>query len=217
MKKFAQSRYSSIKFASCPAIKQSGGTLVIALVMLLAMTIFAVANMQSSTMQERMASNNRQRSVAKYSAESALKLAEKWLDTNVRSLSALGQFDGADGLYSMVRVAANQAPAPSTNDIKDVTVADDWNNTTAYLGNDKIMDTELVSRQPQYIIEYIGRDYRGASSKIINTDDLSTVVDSTVSKPFFFRVTAIGWGKDAKVYTVLESIYRTGSSDFFNY
>lgn len=197
--------------------RQNGATLVIAMVMLLVMTIIAVANMQSSTMQERMASNDRQRSVAKYSAESALKIAEKWLDTNVKALSALGQFDGNNGLYSMVRIAANIAPAPSSNDIGNITSADDWGSTSAYTGADNIMDSDLVSRQPQYIIEYIGRDYRGQASKLINTDDLSSVTESTVSKPFFFRVTAIGWGKDAKVYSVLESIYRTGSSDFFSY
>lgn len=194
---------------------QQGGTLVIALVILLVMSIVGVSNMQSSTMQERMAANNRQKSVAKYAAESALNVAEIWLDTNLTGRSALSQFDGNGGLYSAVRISASLAATPHTNDISDLTDASEWGNTTASSGT--IIGDHLVSRQPQYVIEYIGRDYRGVADGAANTDDLSGSAAGADTDPLFFRITAIGWGKDSKVYTVLESIYRTGSAEFFNY
>lgn len=194
---------------------QQGGTLVIALVILLVMSIVGVSNMHSSTMQERMAANNRQKSVAKYAAESALNVAQAWLDTNLTGLSVLSQFDGSGGLYSAVRISASLAPAPHTNDISDLTDANDWGTTTASTG--PIMGDDLVSRQPQYVIEYIGRDYRGLADGVVTTDDLSSSAAGASTDPLFFRITAIGWGKDSKIYTVLESIYRTGSAEFFNY
>lgn len=195
---------------------QGGATLVIALVILVIMSIIGISNMQTSTMQERMAANNRQKSLAKYSAESALKVAEKWLNTNVTSINHLAQFNGNSGLYSAVLLSQGVAKYPSATDIADVMKASDWGAKTAFTGT-AIVDANLVSRQPQYIIEYIGRDYRGTAGKVIRTDDLSGMSDNSHSKPLFFRITAIGWGKDQNIYSVLESTYQTGSAQYFNY
>lgn len=195
---------------------QHGGSLVIALVMLLVMSIITITNIQSSTMQERMAANNRQKAVAKYAAESALNAAEAWLDANVTSVDALTQFDGSDGLYSAVRISAGMPATPHTQDIADVTNAREWGNTTAAIG--VMIGADLVARQPQYIIEYIGRDSRGSASGFrILTDDFSIPDTDSFSKPLFFRITAIGWGLDSRVFSVSESIYKTGSSHFFRY
>ncbi len=196
--------------------RQRGTTLVISLIILLVMSLIGIANMQSTTMQERMASNTKQKSVAKFAAESALKVAEDWLDTNVKRSSHVLQFNGSNGLYSALDVSATVSKAPVTADISDLGKASAWSNTTAHSGS-AIINTDIVGRQPQYVIEYIGRDYRGTANKVIGTDDLSKVAESSFSKPFFFRITAIGWGKDDNIYTVLESIYKTGSGDFFNY
>lgn len=196
--------------------RQKGATLVVALVILLIMSVIGISNMQSSTMQERMAANSRQKSLAKYSAESALKVAEGWLDDNVTSIHHLAQFNGSSGLYSAVMASQSVAQSLSTQDIADPTEASQWGTVTAHTGGN-IIDADLVSRQPQYIIEYIGRDYRGTAGKVIRTDDLSSMAESTHSKPLFFRITAIGWGKDGNIYTVLESIYKTGSAQYFNY
>ncbi len=196
---------------------QAGTTLVVALVILLVMSVIGVTNMQSSTMQERMAANNRQKSLAKYAAESALNVAEEWLENNVKRSSHLAQFSSGNGLYSALDVASNVTKAPSSGDIADVTDGSAWGEITAYSGVSNIIEAGLVSHQPQYIIEYIGRDYRGSANKVIGTDDLSHSAESNYSKPYFFRITAIGWGKDKKIYAVLESIYKTGSGDFFSY
>lgn len=200
-----------------PLKKQSGATLVVALVILMIISVVASSNMYTSTLQEHMAGNSRQKSVSKYAAESALNIGEKWIDENINSLEDIQKFSGKDGLYSAVNTGPTTAPVPSEVDIPDLGSDDSWGNITAYTSPEKIINEDLVSRQPQYIIEYIGRDYRGAGSKVVGTDDLSRASKSLMTKPYFFRITAIGWGKDSRIYTVLESTYKTGSGEFFNY
>ena len=198
-------------------INQRGATLIMALVMLLIMSVIAISNMQTSTLQERMAGNTRQKSVSKYAAESALKIAEQWLEASVTGRAKMKIFDGNNGLYSAVSVTPFMATYPSADDIAYLNNAKNWQDISAYKGTTDIIDPEIVSRQPQYIIEYIGRDFRGSGNQVIATDDLSNSSFNDFTRPFYFRITAVGWGKDERIYTVLESTYKTGSADYFNY
>lgn len=191
--------------------------MVVALVIMLVMSIIGISNMQSSTLQERMAANTRQKAVAKYAAESALNVAEKWLSENVKGIYDIAEFDGSDGLYSAVKFSSLATVSPSSKHISDLQKAEAWGDITAFTENTPLIDEKIVSKQPQFIIEYIGRDYRGSANKVIATDNLSKLSDAFDSKPFFFRITAIGWGRDTNIYTVLESIYKTGSSEYFDY
>lgn len=56
---------------------QEGSTLIIALVMLLLISLLAVGGMQGSILQERMASNSHDRSIAFQASEAALRQAEE--------------------------------------------------------------------------------------------------------------------------------------------
>ncbi|WP_313556242.1 pilus assembly PilX family protein [Teredinibacter franksiae] len=194
---------------------QRGATLVIALIILLIMSLIGISNMQSSTMQERMAANNRQKTVALYAAESALTAAEEWVQDNVRSVGDLLRFSGSDGLYSRTDVSSGISAAPLLNHVADVTDPDSWGDFgVSSIGETPIVDINLVSQQPRYVIEYIGIDKGTAGS------DVSELNADTHDKPsiaYMFRITAIGWGKDDNIYTVLESVIRTGSGEFFSY
>ena len=194
---------------------QRGATLVIALIILLIMSLIGISNMQSSTMQERMAANNRQKTVALYAAESALTAAEEWVQDNVRSVGDLLRFSGGDGLYSITDVSSGISAAPLSNHVADVTDPDSWGDFgVSSIGETPIVDINLVSQQPRYVIEYIGIDKGTAGS------DVSELNADTHDKPsiaYMFRITAIGWGKDDNIYTVLESVIRTGSGAFFSY
>lgn len=76
---------------------QQGAALVISLIFLLVITIVAVAGTRSTTMQERMAGNTRDRNLAFQAAESGLREAEDFIE----SLASLGNFDGTNGLYGL--------------------------------------------------------------------------------------------------------------------
>lgn len=58
---------------------QSGAALIISLIFLLLMTLIGVTSMQTTTLQERMAGNARDRNLALQSAEAGLRQAETWL------------------------------------------------------------------------------------------------------------------------------------------
>jgi len=68
--------------------RQSGSALVIALVFLLLMTLIGVTAMQTTTLQERMAGNERDRNLAFQAAEAALREAEEWVANNAATLSS---------------------------------------------------------------------------------------------------------------------------------
>jgi type IV pilus assembly protein PilX len=76
---------------------QAGAALVVSLIFLLVITVVAVASTKSTTMQERMAGNTRDRNVALQAAESAIREAE----VLVEGIASLGNFDGAGGLYGL--------------------------------------------------------------------------------------------------------------------
>jgi type IV pilus assembly protein PilX len=70
-------------------VRQRGAVLAISLLVLLVMTVLGVAAMGSTTLQERMANNNRQQQVAFQSAEAALRAAENYLGNTINSVTAL--------------------------------------------------------------------------------------------------------------------------------
>jgi type IV pilus assembly protein PilX len=73
--------------------RQRGAILFIALILLLVMTLLILASVRGTVMQERMASNLYDRSLAFQAAEAALREAERWLLTN-RPKPPVGACDG---------------------------------------------------------------------------------------------------------------------------
>ena len=72
-------RLNSIPRSVAMPAGQRGATLIIALIFLLLMTLIGVTSMQSTTLQERMAGNTRDRNLALQAAEAALRQGEIWL------------------------------------------------------------------------------------------------------------------------------------------
>jgi type IV pilus assembly protein PilX len=66
---------------------QKGSALIVSLVMLLLISLIGVGSMQSTILQERMASNLQDRNIAFQASERALRVGETWLSGN--ALSAL--------------------------------------------------------------------------------------------------------------------------------
>lgn len=187
--------------ANHTAVRQTGAVLVVSLLILLVMTVLGVAAMGTTTLQERMANNNRQQQVAFQAAEAALRAAETYLGNNVNSVTALTvNFNSAApmiGLYAerapMTGVATYPLPAGF-----DIYNDNDW--LTA--GNTVEVNTVTsVTQRPRYLIEYVGRvgpppnEYSGKKPD---------------TRQYGFRITAIGWGEGAapNARHVLQSSYR---------
>jgi len=75
---------------------QSGSALIISLVFLLILTMIGIASIQDSTLQERMAGNERDRNLAFQTAEAALRVGEDHL----RQAGIVFSASGTNGLMS---------------------------------------------------------------------------------------------------------------------
>ncbi|MDP3288403.1 MAG: PilX N-terminal domain-containing pilus assembly protein, partial [Methyloversatilis sp.] len=83
--------------------RQRGVTLVVALMLLLAVTLLGLASMRGTGMQERMSANLYDRAIAFQAAESSLREAEALLASG-----AAGPFNGTvNGLYAKPTPGAN--------------------------------------------------------------------------------------------------------------
>ena len=192
---------------------QRGSIVIVALIVLLAMTLIAVSMVNSAILQEQMTGNSRQKVLSRYAAEVALDEAEKRIATenfsskdNMTSL-----FDRTTkGYYSAASLSLSpgivKTAAPVDFDITDVSQWDERANAVAVNG---VINTTITSRAPHYIVEYLGQQQAGSvTEKSLNNDEAT--IQSEIS--YFFRVIAIGWGKDPQIYTILQSIYRVKSA-----
>jgi type IV pilus assembly protein PilX len=161
-----------------PKGAQRGAALIVAMVMLLAMTLVGVTAVRNTTLQERMAGNLRDSNLAFQSAERALREGETFLRS-----PTIPPFTGANGLLTM-QDDAGRASFWS---------AYDWagNGRTAAGVTD-------VASAPLYVIEELPAvPLSGGSASFGPLPDVG-----------FFRVTAQAVGGTADAVTILQTTYR---------
>jgi type IV pilus assembly protein PilX len=158
---------------------QQGSALAIALVFLLLLTLIGVTAMQTTTLQERMAGNVRDRTLAFQAAEAALRDGEAFL-----SQAALPQFDNTGGLL-----------APRLNAGMTATWdAHDWT------GNSRLYSGTLadVAEQPRYVIEEL--------PPVQSSGD--TARFGALPEIGVYRVTARGVGGTPDAVVILQTTFR---------
>jgi len=169
----------------CPATRtghhQNGAVLVIALIMLLAMTLIGVTGLSSTTMQERMAGNLREMDIAFQAAEAALREGETFLES-----ATLPDFDGTGGLYQ-----------PAASGSPQVWDAISWANASAskeYTG--AIAD---LAAQPRYIIEELAP---------VPAPGGSLSADAPAPETGMYRITAHAVGRSDSTVVTLQTTYK---------
>lgn len=173
---------------------QRGSALIVALIFLLLMTLLGTTAMRGSTMQERMASNYRDWSLAFQSAEAALREAERYLHDAV----VLPDFNDTNGLY---QVNSPSRPVWTGADFSD--------NGNGYIEYPALPDTANlpdVAEQPRYFIEALAT---------VTPPGTETETGTPLEGIAYFRVTALGFGgavdQDGEPITAvtLSSVYRS--------
>jgi type IV pilus assembly protein PilX len=170
---------------------QRGVSLVIALMFLIVLTVLGLVAVRSSTVQERMAGNDRDRAIAFEAAEAALRDAERDVQAN---LSAADPFDAActGGLCLPSGVATAN-----------------WNSITWAGGTSRIYGVNTgagayplaVANPPRYIVEL----FEEVNASPGNTAKVQP--GSSVGKATPFRITARGWGRRPGTQVELQSVY----------
>ena len=175
-------------------IRQQGAILIVSLLLLLVMTLLGITAVSTTSLEEKMASNNRQRQLAFQSASSALRDAETWLRTNISRVAQFEvTFNGApDELYWLRQ--------PTPGDAIRVVPMDIYDGNAWVVGNSLEPATSIVTgtqKPARYVIEYMGR---------IGEPPLDYTEPD--NRNYAFRVTAIGWGTDNITTYVTQSAFR---------
>lgn len=169
---------------------QQGMALFLALVILLIITILGVSGLQTTTLEERMAANARDRDLAFQAAEAALRDAERYLQSAV-----LNEFGNSNGHYQLN--AANR-PRWHGDDRRE------GNGVITFSANRpgpgaQASPLPVVARQPEYFIEeYPATLPEGGSLE-------AGVAADTLE---FYRVTARGFGGREATTVVLQTTYQ---------
>jgi len=158
--------------------KQRGAVLVMSLIILLVMTVIGVTSMQVTVLEEKMAGNMRNRSLAFQAAESALRDGE-----NSLTVAVLPAFDGSNGHY--------QATTPQKWEVID------W---SAVANRADYSDGPLAGTPtlPTYIIEEMEPVLGGGGS----------IEAGIPRQTDYYRVTSRGTGGSSNAVVMLQSIYK---------
>lgn len=159
---------------------QKGAALVIALVLLLAMTILGVSAMQTTNLQERMAGNMRDRGVAFEAAEAGLRIGE----SELRPLPP-SPFNNTNGLYT----EADPEDPPHYRTV-------DWSSDGAV----RLTEVDGTAGDVRYIIERMD-PVTSPSGPSIDTQQVAPDRQ-------YFRITARATGKTADAVVILQTTVR---------
>lgn len=157
--------------------------------MLTVMTLLAVTSMQSSGLQELMSSNTQDKVTAFEAAESAIRAAEDYLDTQgALNISAFDN-DDSDGLLANLFDEA-------------------WNESSInWMGGDAVEVDVMggVTTKPRYVIQHIGPIDPNPGGQL-NVDN-SYGAGNTETVVEMFKITARGTGGSDNTVVVLEAMY----------
>lgn len=182
--RFAISRYTNV---ICQ-FRQKGSVLIISLVFVAIMASLAAASMQATTMNERLAGNARDKSVAFQAAEATLRAAETKLLTINSAFSAVGTVPNVAGQYpATLSVNGQQVDSWRYIDTQGL-----WSDNSAVIIHNvsgSYLD-RVLAQPPSYLIEEI-KSFQG----------------SPPTATTYYRITARAIGLSAYSEVLLQSTF----------
>ena len=173
--------------------RQAGVILLITLIFMAVLALIVLAGMRGGILQERMASNARNRQVALQAAEAVARDAEV---TVVRV--AVAPFDPFTPTSFVANCAAGFCSRPVNGNTPRWQTLD-WASTSAtrsFLASTSNISTAVVPTQPRYIVE------------LINTPVISPSAGGGICPTVVSRVTSQGVGFDS-AEVLVQTMYRT--------
>lgn len=186
--------------------KQNGAVMVISLLILLVLTLLGITGMTTTTMEERMAGNERDRQIAFQAAEAALRAGERFIvQTNFTNLPAdpynpSGGDDFATDCQSGKAAGLCGPASPGDDDVWEDANLDVWTTQNRHRSYSFGGSTEIAT-QPRYIIEYMG-------PKVVAPNTAATCAATPSTCPQIYRVTAYGTGATNNSRVMLQSMFQ---------
>lgn len=173
--------------------KQQGITLAVSLIFLLVLTIIGISAMSTSTLQEKMAGNMKDKVLSFQSAESALVSAENWVqaqNTTIRSQTTPNILSPSTTGEPLWRTAGRWSGANSI----------EHPNTPLDQSSSDLFDLKYLSDSPRYIIEDLGA---------LPCESKTTQCGGYGGTPqrFMYRITARGQGGTANAVSLVQSTF----------
>jgi len=215
----------SLKRRPPRAKSQSGVVLVVCLVLLLVVTALGLSSMDSTSLEMKMASGFRDRSVAFEVAEEALSVAETWLsETNLTDTNFYSTCAGsncftdtcADGLCAFYKASDPYLAIPRVNcgtlhlELPETSVwrwSGDTDEPNLWLDSSKSVAVDPahpdVTTDARYIIEFMC--YASSESGV---NPAPCVAGNPASCAPQFRVTAMGRGLTDSSVVMLQSMFK---------
>lgn len=166
--------------------KQSGAVLIIGLLILLVMTVLGITGMSTTSIQERMAGNDRDRQIAFQAAEAALRHGEDFIRNASAAALASSNFTATctNGLCARIDTGSTDNWLVTTN----------WTTSGKHRVYDMVNTSEIIE-DPKYIIEALGKVIiPPATSPCPTCDDA-------------YRITALGTGSTLSSRVMLQSVF----------
>lgn len=192
--------HSSLRPAAFGA-RQGGVALILSLVVLLIVTVLGVAGLQTTSLQERMAANARDRDIAFQAAEAALRDAETVIESlGPADLAAFQDWDpnsptwAADGRYEL----EDSTGAAAWETMTDT----EWQGTNAAAVVADFDADQGVARNPRFVIEHVAR--LRTDEDRLNMENYGAPIGAPTD---IFRVTAYGTGGSANATVMLQTTY----------
>lgn len=174
---------------SITSAQESGVTLVISLILLIVVSLLGLSAMRSTTLEEKMASNTQDQSLAFQAAEAALRSGiEKITDAETAGFT-----DTCDSGYCTAADGADSAGRWEDSAL------DVWNNASRH---QQASNVASVKTQPRFIIEKL--DYAAASpspSLVVGYGGIPTTLQR------YYRITARGTGASDTAVVLLQALY----------
>jgi type IV pilus assembly protein PilX len=177
------------------ALRQSGAALLTSLLILLILSLLAVSSMQSSSLQERMVSAQREGYMAMEGAELALREAE----LAIENLASPASLSAVTGFYE-------KGTAPRGADVFDPS---NWSaSNTVAVTVPTVNSKPLFPEAPRYFVEFVGDAQLsvGNESADVNMTNYSHETGAAVAKAF--RIVARGTGATGESQRIIEEYYR---------
>jgi type IV pilus assembly protein PilX len=207
-------------------VRQRGVALVVGLVFLLITTLMAITAMSGVVMQERMAGNLRNASIAQSGAETALRAGEAWIrEFYSRGQQLVGDCTGMDGVFATTSSAVDLSNSACTNAIarrntfrsQKTWIASPGSNFVHELPSSLIDDGALgdhdgagMAERPQFMIESMGplRSVDGGGGQVGSLGGVDAAGSSGGPPPAtVYRITGRSTGATDNVIRVAESYY----------
>ncbi len=181
--------------------RQRGATLIVALVLLTLVTLVSINGIENVTLQEKMAGNSYDRSIALQAAEAALREAEAIAEAQSKTLPANNGFPS----FGESNDTDNTCPQNIINDCTnglcvkpDKDCTERWKDATFNQWTNSSVSLATLAGTPQYFIEYLGGNYPCTNGAGYDPNNCKR-----------YRITAVSNPGTGRARVMLQSIYAT--------